>query len=89
MANNEWRNNLDLVIDKNLSELIKETKTYSSAIEKSEDKSKAQLWVALAILNHKINHLYSICNTDDKKKKQSSKISKEELNKILKTLETL
>jgi len=88
MANNDWRKDLDLLIDKNISELIKETKNYDYAIKNAKDKSKAQIWIALAILNHKINHIYLKCS-DGNKKTQSNNIPKEELNKIIETLETL
>lgn len=64
MKDNNWRENLDLLIDKNLNELIKETKIYNDSIKSAKDKSKAQMWVALAILNHKINYLYSRCNNE-------------------------
>lgn len=78
-----WRDELDLLIEQNLKELITETKAHSSAISKAEDKSKAQIWVALALLNDKINKL------EAQKKPYEKKIEKKELNKIIKTLETL
>lgn len=80
---NSWRDELDLLIEENLKELINETKAHDTAIRKSDDKSKAQIWVALALLNNKINSLSS------QKKPYEKKIEKKELNKILKTLETL
>lgn len=83
MAEKEFRKNLDLLIDQNLNELLKEVKEHNHAISNAKDKSKAQIWVALAILNNKINNL-NIGNKDYKKK-----IPKNEMDKILKTLETL
>ena len=83
MTNNKWRDDLEHVIEQNLNELIKETKEYDHAIRQAKDKSKAQLWVALAIINHKLNQL-NVENKDYKKK-----IPKEELNNILDTLEKL
>lgn len=85
MDKNNWRNELDNLIEENLKELIKETKEYDSAILKSSDKSKAQIWVALAILNHKINSL----KLKNKAENYEKKLTKTELDKILKTLETL
>ncbi|MDA3855284.1 MAG: hypothetical protein PF569_03430 [Candidatus Woesearchaeota archaeon] len=83
MNDNDWRVDLEIVVEQNLSELIKETKEYDYAVKKAKDKSKAQIWVALAILNHKINQL------NVNKKNYKSKIPKDELNKILETLEKL
>lgn len=83
MTQQDWRKNLELVVEQNLNELIKETKEYDYAIRDAKDKSKAQIWVALAIINNKINQL------DMGKKKTGAKIPKEELDKIVKTLETL
>ena len=83
MAKINWRLELEKVIDENLNELIKETKEYDGAIRLAEDKSKAQIWVALAIINYKLNVLMN------DKKDYKSKIPKEELNDILKTLEKL
>lgn len=84
MSDKKWRNDLDLVIEQNLNELILETKEYNYAIRNAKDKSKAQMWVALAIINSKLNSL-SI-NASGKPK---SKIPKKEMDSILKTLETL
>jgi hypothetical protein len=83
MSDSNWRKELDLLIENNLNELIKETKEYDYAISKAKDKSKAQIWVAMAILNHKINT--ALLN----KKPYKKKLSKEELDKILNTLEKL
>jgi hypothetical protein len=83
MSKQNWRDEVDLIIEKNLNELIKETKEYDYALSKAKDKSKAQIWLALALLNHKINQL----KIEDKK--YEKKISEEELDKILKTLEKL
>jgi hypothetical protein len=86
MVDSNWRKSLDLLIDKNLSELILETKNYDFAIKGAKDKSKAQIWVALAILNHKINRVYLDCNGKNLK---PGKIPKDELKNILDTLEKL
>ena len=82
MTDNEFRNTLDKKVSKDLDNLLKETKKYDKAISKAKDRSKAQLWVALAVINGKINKLNKIENNDNS-------IPKDELNKILKTLETL
>ncbi len=83
MKDNKWRNELDSLINHNLDELIKETKKSNYAISKAKDKSKAQIWIALALLNQKINDLKFEKKTYDKK------LPDEELTKILKTLEKL
>lgn len=82
MADKNWREDLDLVIEQNLNELVKETKEYDFAIKEAKNKSKAQIWVALAIINNKLNQIIT-------KKNYKKKIPKEELKKIIKTLEKL
>jgi len=72
-----------MLIEKNMTELIKETKEYNYAISKANDKSKAQIWVALAIINNKLNQII----VGDKK--YEKKLPKKELDKILNTLEKL
>jgi len=83
MSDSNWRNNLDILVDKNISELIEETLEYDYAISKSRNKSKAQMWVALAIINSKLNKL--VLNKNNYK----SKVPRKEIEDILKTLETL
>ena len=83
MNKTNWRDELDLVVEQNLKELINESKKFDHAIRESNNPSKAQIWVALAIMNEKINKL------DIKKRASNSKIPKKELDKILKTLENL
>lgn len=82
MGKKNWRSELEKVIDENLNELVKETKEYDNAISLAKDKGKAQLWVALAIINHKLNVIIA-------QKEYKNKIPKEELQDILKTLEKL
>jgi len=84
MSDNDWRKKLDLVVEQNLKELVLETREYNFAIDSAKDKSKAQLWVALAIINKKLNDLS--VNLSGKSK---AKIPKKEMDDILKTLETL
>lgn len=81
-SDKKWREELDLLIEQNLNELIKETKEYDYAISKSKDKSKAQIWIALAIINSKLNSVLA-------KKEYKKKIPKEEMDRILDTLEKL
>jgi hypothetical protein len=83
MVDSKWRKELDGVIEENLKELIKETKEFDYAISKAKDKSKAQMWVAMAILNHKINNFLI------KNKKYEKKMTSEELDKVLNVLEKL
>lgn len=82
MAKQNWRFELEQVIEQNMNELIKETKEYDHAISLSKDKGKAQLWVALAIINHKLNTILA-------EKEYTNKIPKKELKDILNTLEKL
>ncbi len=84
MTDKAWRKDLDILIDENLNELIRETKEYDYAIKNAKDKSKAQLWIAIAILNNKINSINMLKNSNYDKK-----IPKDELDSIIKTLETL
>lgn len=83
MTKQKWRDELDMLIEENLNELIKSTKEYDYAIVKSNDKSKAQIWVALALLNDKINQI------NMKDKKYDSKLPKGEIDKIIETLEKM
>ena len=83
MADSNWRRELDLLIEANLNELLKETKEYNYAISQAKDKSKAQMWVGMAIINSKLNRILL------KDKKYEKKLSKDELDKILNTLEKL
>lgn len=83
MKKENWRNKIDLVLEQNLNELIKETKQYDYAIKKADDRGKAQMWVALALINNKLNQV--LLND----KKTGRKIPKDELKDILETLEKL
>lgn len=83
MGDTNWRSELDLLVEANLNELLKETKEYDYAISKAKNKSKAQIWVGLAIINSKLNRILL------KDKKYEKKLSTEELDKILNTLEKL
>lgn len=83
MADSNWRKNLDLLTEENLRELLRETKDYDYAISKAKDKGKAQLWVALAIINNKLNSL------NIEKKEYERKIPKEEMDDIIEKLEKL
>ena len=78
----KWREELDLLIEQNLNELIKETKEYDYAISKAKNKGKAQIWVALAIINNKLNTIIN-------KKEYSRKIPDKEIKEIMETLEKL
>jgi hypothetical protein len=85
MSDKSWREDLEKVVEQNLNELINETKEYDYAIKKAKDKAKAQIWVALALINNKINEL----GISEKNNKYKKKIPKEELKNILDTLEKL
>jgi len=83
MTDSKWRKELDILINENLNELINETKEFDYAIVKAKDKSKAQMWIALALINSKLNKLLI------EKSKYKNKLEKEEINDILKKLEKL
>lgn len=85
MTKKSWRHELDLLVEENLSELLNETKLYDNAITKSSDKSKAQMWVAMAILNSKLN---AILLQNQPEKKIEKKLSEKDLKKLLKALES-
>ena len=80
---NSWRNELDTLINERLNELLRETKNYDYAIKKSNDRSKAQIWVALALIYDKIKVIEKKLDIYNKK------IPKDELDKILKIIEDL
>ena len=83
MGDSKWRSELDYVIEKHLNELVRETKEFDYAISKSKNKGKAQLWVALALINAKLNTILH------DKNKYKQKLSKEELTEVIKVLEKL
>lgn len=83
MKSKNQRKDIDLVVEENIKELIRETKQYDEYIKSSKNPGKAQIWVALAILNNKLN------NIEIKKNESGKRIPEKELNKILKTLESL
>ena len=81
MADNKWRNKLDSVVEQNLKELVKETKEFDYAIKSSSNKSKAQMWVAMALINSKLNRILL------EGQKTPPKLSEADREEILKTLE--
>ncbi len=83
MVQQNWRKELTLDIEESLTQLLRETKEFDSGIKQAGDKSKAQIWVAMAILNNKLNQL--IDNSGQKKEK---KLSEKDLKKLLKALES-
>ena len=46
----DWKTNLDPLIRDYLNQLLKEVIKYRAAYSKAKDISKAQIWVALALL---------------------------------------
>ena len=83
MTDTKWREELDLLVEKNLNELLRETKEFDYAIAKSKDRGKAQMWVALALVNAKLNKILV------DKKEYKPKMTKEELKSVMDTLEHL
>lgn len=53
--NNNWRNYLNRELKYYLEKLILESFSHRPALELAPDKGKAQLWVALAILNKRLS----------------------------------
>lgn len=85
MSDKKWRKELDLLIENNLNELLIETKEYDYAISNAKNKGKAQLWIALAIINNKLNNI----GMNAKNKNYTKKVPRKEIEQILNTLETL
>lgn len=83
MADKKWRKNLDLLVDKSLNDLIMETKEFEYAIKESKNKSKAQIWTALALINLKLNKILQ------EKKTYEKKLTQTEIEEIVSTLEKL
>ncbi|MFW5704632.1 MAG: hypothetical protein ACOCXG_02200 [Nanoarchaeota archaeon] len=83
MTDNMWRGELDLLINKHLGNLINETKEFDYAISLAKDKSKAQMWVAMAILNYKVEKLLT------EKNEKKPKLPKDEVDRIVKALESM
>ncbi|HIP66868.1 MAG TPA: hypothetical protein EYH09_01975 [Candidatus Nanopusillus sp.] len=50
----DWKTNLDPLIRDYLNQLLKEVIKYRAAYSKAKDISKAQIWVALALLYREI-----------------------------------
>lgn len=90
MIETNWRDNLEPSINKSLDNLIKETKQYDYAISQAKDRSKAQLWVALAIVNAKLSNNDTSVNIkeDNDFLKYKKRIPKKEMEEILNTLES-
>ncbi|MEM4153070.1 MAG: hypothetical protein QXK80_03080 [Candidatus Pacearchaeota archaeon] len=54
---NNWRNYLNKELKYYLEKIILESFSHRYALEHASDKGKAQLWIALAILNKKLNDI--------------------------------
>ena len=74
MKDIKWREDLDLIVNKSLNELILETKEFDYAIRNSKNKGKAQLWVALSLINMKLNRILH------EKKDYEKKLTQEEID---------
>ncbi len=68
-----WRDNLDPKIKEHFEALIKEVSKEKSLYKES---SKAQLWVAIAILNKKVSDLELKIKSLEKKNKPNKKLKK-------------
>lgn len=77
----DWKTNLDPLIKDYLDQLLKEVIKYRTAYSKATDISKAQIWVALALLYREINLLKSTIEEIREKL-----YDEEEKSKIEKTL---
>ncbi|MCX8193938.1 MAG: hypothetical protein N3G19_01065 [Candidatus Pacearchaeota archaeon] len=55
MSKNNWRNHLNKELKHYMEKLILESFSHRPALELAPDKGRAQLWVALAILNKRLS----------------------------------
>lgn len=88
MEKQNWRKNLDKTIEISLNNLIKETQKHDSAIKNSDDKSKAQIWIGMAILNHKLDLLLNLKAQNNKKSEEKKKTEIKPEIKTEKKIET-
>jgi len=77
-----WKSELDPVIKDYLNNLLKEVAEYKKAYSKAKDISRAQIWVALALLYRKITVLEATIN--EIKDKLFNETEKDKLEKTLK-----
>ncbi|MBT3323810.1 hypothetical protein HN681_00340 [archaeon] len=69
-----WRDNLDPKIKEHFEAFIKEVSKEKSLYKES---SKAQLWIAIAILNKKVSDLELKIKSLEKKNKPNKKLKKD------------
>ena len=69
-----WRENLDPKIKEHFEALIKEISKEKALYKES---SKAQLWIAIAILNKKVSDLELKIKSLEKKNKPNTKLKKD------------
>ena len=69
-----WRENLDPKIKEHFEALIKEISKEKALYKES---SKAQLWIAIAILNKKVSDLELKIKSLEKKNKPKKKLKKD------------
>ena len=77
-----WKSELDPVIKDYLNNLLKEVAEYKKAYSKAKDISRAQIWVALALLYRKITVLEATIN--EIKDRLFNETEKDKLEKTLK-----
>ena len=78
----DWKTNLDPLIKDYLDQLLREVIKYRVAYSKAKDISKAQIWVALALLYREINLLKS--TIEEIKEKLYNEDEKSKIEKTLK-----
>ena len=78
----DWRTSLDPLIKDYLDQLLREVIKYRVAYSKAKDISKAQIWVALALLYREINLLKS--TIEEIKEKLYNEDEKSKIEKTLK-----
>jgi len=78
----DWKTSLDPLIKDYLDQLLREVIKYRVAYSKAKDISKAQIWVALALLYREINLLKS--TIEEIKEKLYNEDEKSKIEKTLK-----
>lgn len=88
----KWRDQLPPHLDQELSNLIKEVRAYERAYNSSDSKANAQIWVALALMNKKLNEINQGIKRVQNGMEEAGRaltFREEKMQKILKALESL
>lgn len=88
----EWRDKLPPHLDQEISELVKEVKSYKRAYNSAKSKANAQLWTALAVMNKKLNEINNKMEKMEggfQKAGKAMTFREEKMKKIMEALENL